>query len=61
MPNATPNTQAASPEATTEQPHHVYAVLLDPAVGKVRKVRAVNRKRDPKHIIVEVPCAACLA
>ncbi len=31
--------------------HHVYVVLLDPAVGKLRKVRAENRQRDP-----EKPC-----
>jgi len=28
--------------------HNVYVVLLDPAVGKLRKVRAENPKRDPK-------------
>jgi len=28
--------------------HNVYVVLLDPAVGKIRKVRAANPKRDPK-------------
>lgn len=28
--------------------HNVYVVLLDPAVGKIRKVRAENQKRDPK-------------
>ena len=28
--------------------HNVYVVLLDPAVGKIRKVRAENPKRDPK-------------
>lgn len=27
--------------------HNVYVVLLDPAVGKIRKVRAENPKRDP--------------
>ena len=26
--------------------HNVYVVLLDPAVGKLRKVRAENPKRD---------------
>jgi hypothetical protein len=31
-----------------EQHHHVYVVLLDPAVGNIRKVRAGNPKRDPK-------------
>ena len=29
-----------------EHHHHVYVVLLDPAVGRVRKVRAENPKRD---------------
>jgi hypothetical protein len=33
------------------QHHHVYVVLLDAAVGRLRKVRAVNPKRDPK-----MPC-----
>jgi len=28
--------------------HNVYVVLLDPAVGGLRKVRAENPKRDPK-------------
>ena len=32
--------------------HNVYVVLLAPAVGKIRKVRAENPKRDPKK-----PCA----
>jgi|ERR1035437_6985740 hypothetical protein len=31
-----------------DQHHNVYVVLLDPAVGKIRKVRAENPKRDPK-------------
>jgi len=30
------------------QHHNVYVVLLDSAVGKIRKVRAENPKRDPK-------------
>jgi hypothetical protein len=34
--------------------HHVYVVLLDPAVGKIRKVRAENPKRDPKKPCVYV-------
>ena len=37
-----------------EQHHNVYVVLLDPAVGRVRKVRAVNPKRDPKKPCVYV-------
>ena len=28
--------------------HNVYVVLLDPGVGKLRKVRVENPKRDPK-------------
>lgn len=31
--------------------HSVYVVLLDPAVGKIRKVRAANPNRNPK-----LPC-----
>jgi hypothetical protein len=31
-----------------EQHHSVYVVLLDPAVGRIRTVRAENPKRDPK-------------
>jgi len=31
-----------------EHHHNVYVVLLDPAVGRVRKVRAANPKRDRK-------------
>jgi hypothetical protein len=34
--------------------HNVYVVLLDPAVGKIRKVRAENPKRDPKKPYVYV-------
>ena len=37
-----------------EQHHNVYVVLLDPAVGRVRKVRAVNPKRDPQKPCVYV-------
>ena len=36
-------------------PHHnVYVVLLDTAVGKMRKVRAENPKRDPRRPCVYV-------
>src|SRR5580658_7642014 len=38
----------------SEQHHNVYVVLLDPAVGKLRKVRAENPKRDPKKPCVYV-------
>ncbi|MGD0815691.1 MAG: hypothetical protein ABSA83_19025 [Verrucomicrobiota bacterium] len=34
--------------------HNVYVVLLNPAVGKNRKVRADNPKRDPKRPCVYV-------
>jgi len=39
-----------------QQPNHhnVYVVLLDSAVGKLRKVRAENPKRDPKKPCVYV-------
>lgn len=34
--------------------HHVYVVLLDPAVAKLRKVRAANPDRDPSRPCVYV-------
>ncbi len=34
--------------------HNVYVVLLDAAVGKIRKVRAEDPKRDPKKPCVYV-------
>jgi predicted GIY-YIG superfamily endonuclease len=37
-----------------EQHHNVYVVLLDLAVGKIRKVRAENPKCDPKKACVYV-------
>ena len=36
------------------QHHHVYVVLLKPAAGKIRKVRAENPQRDPKQPCVYV-------
>jgi hypothetical protein len=43
------------------EPHHnVYVVLLDPAVGKIRKVRAENPKRDPKKPCVYVGMSGLL-
>ena len=42
------------PKRQPEQHHNVYIVLLDPAVGKIRKVRAENPKRDPKKMCVYV-------
>jgi predicted GIY-YIG superfamily endonuclease len=37
-----------------ERHHNVYVVLLDPAVGRVRKVRAANPERDRKKPCVYV-------
>jgi len=37
-----------------EHHHSVYVVLLDPAAGKLRKVRAANPNRDPKKPCVYV-------
>jgi hypothetical protein len=37
-----------------EHHHSVYVVLLDSAVGKLRKVRAANPDRDPKKPCVYV-------
>ena len=34
--------------------HNVYVVLLDPAVGRLRKVRAENPECDPKRLCVYV-------
>ena len=42
------------PKQQLEHHHNVYVVLLDPAVGKVRKVRAANPKRDRKKPCVYV-------
>jgi hypothetical protein len=39
------------PKVQPEQHHNVYVVLLDPAVGKIRTVRAENPNRNPK-----MPC-----
>ena len=36
------------------QHHNVYVVLRDPAVGKLRKVRAENPQRDPKKLCLYV-------
>jgi len=46
--------QRLRPDKQPEHHHHVYVVLLDPAVGKVRKVRAENPKRDRKKPCVYV-------
>jgi predicted GIY-YIG superfamily endonuclease len=42
------------PKAQPEQHHNVYVVLLDPAVGRLRKVRAENPKRNPKKPCIYV-------
>lgn len=44
------------PSAVAHQQHHhnVYVVLLEPAAGKLRAVRAANPKRDPKKPCVYV-------
>jgi hypothetical protein len=42
----------------TEQHHNVYVVLLDPAVGRVRRVRAENPKRDRRKPCVYVGLSA---
>jgi hypothetical protein len=41
-------------KAQPEQHHNVYVVLLNSSVGKLRKVRAENQKRDPKKPCVYV-------
>src|SRR6266446_9932080 len=35
-------------EQQPDHHHNVYVVLLDPAVGRLRAVRAANPNRDPK-------------
>jgi predicted GIY-YIG superfamily endonuclease len=42
------------PQRQPELHHNVYVVLLDPAVGKIRKVCADNPGRDPKKPCVYV-------
>ena len=42
------------PQQQPEQHHNVYVVLLDPAVGRIGKVRAENLERDPKKPCVYV-------
>ena len=46
------------PGLQPELHHNVYVVLLDPAVGKIRKVRAENPKCDPKKPCVYVGMTA---
>jgi len=42
------------PDKKPEHHHNVYVVLLDKAVGKIRKVRTENPRRDPKKPCVYV-------
>ena len=42
------------PQRFPELHHNGYVVLLDPAVGRIRKVRAENPGRDPKKLCVYV-------
>ncbi len=42
------------PKRQPEQHHNVYVVLLDPAIGRMRKVRAENPNRNPKKPCVYV-------
>ena len=42
------------PQRLPEAHHHVYVVLLDPAVGKLRMVRAANPHRDREQPCVYV-------
>lgn len=37
-----------------EHHHNVYVVLLDPAAGRLRKLRAINPARDPRKPCVYV-------
>jgi hypothetical protein len=46
--------QRLRPERQPENHHNVYVVLLDPPVGKVRKVQAANPERDRKKPCVYV-------
>ena len=41
-------------EQQSEHHHNVYVVLLEPAAGRLRAVRAANPKRDPKKPCVYV-------
>jgi hypothetical protein len=41
-------------EQKSEHHHSVYVVLLDPAAGRLRAVRAANPERDPKKPCVYV-------
>lgn len=42
------------PKRQPPEHHNVYVVLLDPAVGRIRKTRAENPRRDPRKPCVYV-------
>ena len=42
------------PKRQPDHHHNVYVVLLDPAAGRLRVVRAANPRRDPKKPCVYV-------
>ena len=42
------------PGRQPEHHHNVYVVMLDPAVGKIRRIRADNPDRDPTKPCVYV-------
>jgi hypothetical protein len=46
--------QRVRPDKQPDHHHNVYVVLLDPAAGRLRVVRAANPKRDPKKPCVYV-------
>jgi hypothetical protein len=46
--------QRVRAESQPEHHHNVYVVLLDPAVGKLRSVRAANPKCDSKKPCIYV-------
>jgi hypothetical protein len=49
-----PSYKRLRPDRRTEHHHHVYVVLLDPAVARLRKVMADNPNRDPAKPCVYV-------
>jgi len=46
--------QQGRAEHQPEHHHNVYVVLLDPAAGRIRAVRAANPRRDPTKPCVYV-------
>ena len=51
---------SAAGDASPEHHHHVYVVLLDPAVARLRRVRAANRDADPAKPCVYVGMSGLL-